>query len=398
MRLPNKTAGGEDLRAWSLAKLISSTPDVAQCLADCLLLDRTKGDDLAAVRALAQSVHGDVTRLHTILCERITRGASTIADVLATLLLAFASAGSAPSELQSKFSHAGAYELKHLDLAAYFGGLERRIGAPAPGSMEMVLQAMEHEHVRMPPESDETFHTQNYAVTTCSATEWKFVVEPLSPPPGGWPTETKNAEVPSGGGTRSICRTPLNVEALQAKVEEVNRTLSTLNEPTVIWPEAVGGRLYTGPLFFKYNAVLRGLDSDVGFLRALMLQFCSPRAVHAGYVDGSLTYDEAKRHLNKYTTTLHVINSLIVKVGKTTKASKVYRGVSGGVLPESFWTPNELGIMGGVEPGFMSTTLEREVAVGYAGNSPERGGIVLEIQQGMTSRGADISWLSQVRL
>ena len=78
-----------------------------------------------------------------------------------------------------------------------------------------------------------------------------------------------------------------------------------------------------------------------------------------------------------------------------TRATKVYRGVSGGVLPDSFWRPDALGIVGGVEAGFMSTTLEREVAVGYAGNRPERGGIVLEIQQGMTSRGADIAWLSQ---
>ena len=82
---------------------------------------------------------------------------------------------------------------------------------------------------------------------------------------------------------------------------------------------------------------------------------------------------QAKKSLNKYTTTLHAVNSSIIKVhahapglpdlrhivlpqicsrasrvipplcvrvkqlGKLTKATKVYRGVSGMALPEQFW-------------------------------------------------------------
>ena len=65
-------------------------------------------------------------------------------------------------------------------------------------------------------------------------------------------------------------------------------------------------------------------------------------------------------------------------------------------LPEEFWEPNEFGVKGGVESAFMSTTLEREVAMGYAaGDRRSRMGIVIEVQQGMVNRGADISWLSQ---
>ena len=37
---------------------------------------------------------------------------------------------------------------------------------------------------------------------------------------------------------------------------------------------------------------------------------------------------------NKYTTTLHSINSAIVKLGKLTKVTKVYRGLSGKGLPK----------------------------------------------------------------
>ena len=34
---------------------------------------------------------------------------------------------------------------------------------------------------------------------------------------------------------------------------------------------------------------------------------------------------------------MHAINSVIVKSSKLTKAAKVYRGVAGGRLPDSFW-------------------------------------------------------------
>ena len=45
----------------------------------------------------------------------------------------------------------------------------------------------------------------------------------------------------------------------------------------------------------------------------------------------------------------------------------------------------------------MSTTQACHVAMGYA-EGDSRTGIVIEVQQGMVNRGADISWLSQVRL
>ena len=106
-----------------------------------------------------------------------------------------------------------------------------------------------------------------------------------------------------------------------------------------------------------------------------------------------MAWATAREELNRYTTTLHTINSSIVKLGKLTVATKVYRGIGGMALPAAFWTPNEYGVMGGVESAFMSTTLNKAVAVGYAAG---RGtGIVFEIQQGMVDRGADISWLSQ---
>ena len=121
-------------------------------------------------------------------------------------------------------------------------------------------------------------------------------------------------------------------------------------------------------------------------------------------------------------TTLHCINSAIVKLGRLSKPTTVYRGLSGSVLPPQFWkgTGN-----GGVEFAFMSTTSDREVAMGYArgrrearvcgrrGSSlapwrqrapdprrvpPAQAATVMEIQMGMIDRGADLSWCSQCEL
>ena len=158
-------------------------------------------------------------------------------------------------------------------------------------------------------------------------------------------------------------------------------------------------------MFVKYNGVLRGLQSESFFLRNTMVTLCCPKHVSDAYMgtakvfeqptDGTLSFEQAKKNLNKYTTTLHAINSAIVKLGKLTVATKVYRGIAGMKLPDEFWQANDYDVKGGVEPAFMSTTLEENVAMGYAAGDGSKMGIVLEIRQGMVNRGANISWLSQ---
>ena len=96
-----------------------------------------------------------------------------------------------------------------------------------------------------------------------------------------------------------------------------------------------------------------------------------------------------------FVTSLHAINSGIIKLSKLTPACTVYRGVAGGVLPEQFWTPNDHGVMGGIELGFMSTTTSREVALMYMQQSGKAAKMVFEIRMGMIDRGADVSLLSQ---
>jgi len=98
---------------------------------------------------------------------------------------------------------------------------------------------------------------------------------------------------------------------------------------------------------------------------------------------------------NTYVTTLHVLNSCIVKLSKLKClcTRRVYRGVSRGGLPDIFWKADKYGVRGGVEPAFMSTTTDRDVAMMYAHQSG--GGLLMEFEQTMFSRGADLKWLSQ---
>ena len=124
----------------------------------------------------------------------------------------------------------------------------------------------------------------------------------------------------------------------------------------------------TAQMYLKYNAVLRGLQ----------FEFARP------------AYDALCKG-NRYATTLHSINSAIIKLSKLTEAGKVYRGVNGGVLPEGCRRKNSYGVRGGVEGGFMSTTLDRGTALFYAkgGADKSKGGpaLVFETQMGMVDRG-----------
>ena len=124
-----------------------------------------------------------------------------------------------------------------------------------------------------------------------------------------------------------------------------------------------------GPQFQKYNLVCRASIEE------------APQFMKADF--------DASCKGNYYRTTLHSLNSTVVKCSKLTKATKVYRGSARGVVPSSFWEADKDGVRGGVEAGFMSTRRSREVAIGYAatGNTP----MVFEMAQGMINRGAELS-------
>ena len=225
-------------------------------------------------------------------------------------------------------------------------------------------------------------------VKTTSATEWLFVVDPsterlqrMGIPE--WPIEQallqeqQAAQQPlqslhaAGVAVKRHLkggRVPRALEAFDGERLRIDSELAACDVAPLLTAELIGARLYTGPCFAKYNAVLRQ---------------------HAGCVADF----EALCRGNTYTCTLHACNSALIKLSKLSAATTVYRGLGGAVPPEAFFTPDEKGICGGVEFAFLSTTAERSVAIQYA----SRGGAstVVELSQGLTDRGADLSWCSQ---
>ena len=275
------------------------------------------------------------------------------------------------------------FDMKFGELSTFFDGLEQMIGLPAAGFLKKVMR---DEHCDR-DDSDSHFETMNYHLKTTSHIEWWFVADPArgreelnkidcygngtwdgsKQPLGPWPSE--------GGTMRSYMRRkPQPLEDFEALVRAVNMKLQEEGYKPLLEVEFIGARLYTGPMFRKYNTILRSVGSeDKGMVEKM----------------------KALVKANRYTTTVHVINSCIVKLGHLMKAHKVYRGISGARLPREFTTRSEKsGVRGGIEFGFSSTTLDKEVALTYAGKRG-LGGIVYEIQMGMIDRGADISWLSQ---
>ena len=94
----------------------------------------------------------------------------------------------------------------------------------------------------------------------------------------------------------------------------------------------------------QYNGVLRGMGGKVDSLVETFDQLCMGNKYARHLPAPSLRISPRTTSgdpLRRYATTLHVINSAIVKLSKLTPVDTVYRGVSGGVLPDEFWKPNE---------------------------------------------------------
>ena len=81
-----------------------------------------------------------------------------------------------------------------------------------------------------------------------------------------------------------------------------------------------------------------------------------------------------------FVTTLHVLNSAIIKLGRVQPAERVCRGNQGGVLPAEFWVPNNDNIRGAIELGFMSTTTDRAIAEKYSTENADKSSMIFEIQ------------------
>jgi hypothetical protein len=318
------------------------------------------------------------------------------------------------------------------------------VGTPNP----QIEAGLRDEHTKRHLDSDRIFVASNYKIQTMALVEWWFVADPLAidgivrkeSGPGAektcdaeamarlrmtederqrlhdslrllngdkgtktgsgkfvsWPREdraslkasSKDAQPRAPSAPLSYLKKGVGVVCAK------NRELRSLKSEELHVSELVAARLYTGPMFAKYNAVLRGLRLE--FARGTFLELCGADGTYDKWERGELTFREAAgRECNLYPTTLLAINSAILKLSKLTPAQLVYRGVGDRTLPREFTTPNQYNVRGGVECAFMSATPDKNVALGYAQGRNTKTGIIFEMQQGMVDRGADISFLSQ---
>ena len=289
--------------------------------------------------------------------------------------------------LSSKFANeGGTFQMAFGSLSMFFGGLEGLIGPPkmVEGSLR---KAIRMEHCGM-PDSKLPFDTSNGMQGVTSEKELEFVVEPIV-------EEGRYAE--RGGGFRDNhpewCRKPIPLSEFEAKMAEMNQKLTANEHTKMVIEELIGGRLYTGPMYEKLNAVLRFHSGERQHSSMESVPFLQKKCETLGLGNwkeedgGVVWYWE-----NNYATTIHAVNSCVLKLSKLTRACKVWRGFTGATLPPSFFEANEEGVRGGIEYGFSSTTVDQAQALHYAAG---KASTVFEMEMGMIDRGADFSWLSQ---
>eukprot|EP00282_Hemiselmis_andersenii_P021362 CAMPEP_0172023288 /NCGR_PEP_ID=MMETSP1041-20130122/14714_1 /TAXON_ID=464988 /ORGANISM="Hemiselmis andersenii, Strain CCMP439" /LENGTH=897 /DNA_ID=CAMNT_0012678767 /DNA_START=1 /DNA_END=2691 /DNA_ORIENTATION=+ len=256
-------------------------------------------------------------------------------DLITTTQLRLRAKSAGKKNGNGKFA-VGAKTAKFGKLDDFHKGIEF-LGLPVPNIME----GMKAEHCDR-ADSNVNFNPGNYDTETCSAAEWAVV------------TNEEKGRAASGGQR--------DVKPLAKLMALTEVKTSGLTEE-----EVLALQLYTGPMYYKYNTVLRQFPEEV----------------------------LKKMHGNKYTTTIHCVVSGIIKLAKAMKLPedrKVYRGLGGLELPDEFLKADQHGVRGGCEFAMMSTTLDRTVALQYAGEDVPT---IFEISVGGIDRGASVMFLSQ---
>jgi hypothetical protein len=244
--------------------------------------------------------------------------------------------------LNGKFSAAeGSFTFTYGGMDMYHAGLEGLIGLPAPD----IERKMEWEHTES-WYAQEAFDCWYIDGGTTAKTEYDYVNSPA-------------IEASCMNGLRDAKHDGWTLQHfMDDKADLIKKAGLQLAEVMAL-------RLYTGPMYLWYNNVLRFCKSATDPAR--LKHIVTWKENHAT--------DEPP-----FVTTLHILNSAILKLSKVQPAQTVYRGNQGGVLPKEFWEPNEDNIRGGIELGFMSTTTERAVAVKYSTGNKDKSSMIFEIQ------------------
>jgi hypothetical protein len=250
-----------------------------------------------------------------------------------------------------------------------------------------VGEAMRREHCEVHSgfgASDVELVSDNYSVRFTPRGEYDFVAIGNQALPAGY--DPDGAKLPDRAPIRIASLLAQAFPRIRASMVKLDCDMSVLTQDAwdalqITQEELIALRLYTGPMFKVYNTILRAMATG---------------GIIPSYMTGG-----GQNVRGYYTTTLHAINSGVIKLSRLQPAAVVYRGIKGMKLPKAFAVTNAHNFRGGVEYGFLSTTLDKEVALQYArggDNSGKRNktpGLLFEIRMGMVDRGALLSWLSQ---
>jgi ankyrin repeat protein len=235
------------------------------------------------------------------------------------------------------------YKMACGTIADFHKGLTGRVGMPHLD----FKNAMRQEHCERAG-CDVQFTTGNYKITTTPRQEWQYIVG--------------NVPCPDMGHKR--CLVPIS-ELLQ---------LDSCKTANLCEEEVIAIVLYTGPMFQIYNTILRRYPAE--------------------------KFELFEKGNNQFSTTIFVLVSAVQKLSRCTRiplGTQLYRGLGGKVdLPDIFFQIDDKGCSGYAEWGFLSTTSDRDVALGYSGVKERRPkAMVMEIETSSIDRGADISEFSQ---
>mmetsp|Transcript_38330 Transcript_38330/g.120666 ORF Transcript_38330/g.120666 Transcript_38330/m.120666 type:complete len:1644 (-) Transcript_38330:81-5012(-) len=222
-------------------------------------------------------------------------------------------------------------------LGEFYKGLIDKIGLPSP----QLMRAMESEHC-MRGDSQDEFEPGNYDTRTTPCKEWQALTDEAT--------------------RRRLSVPPRRIRSMEDLMKE-----HVVQSANLLPEEVLALQLYSGPMFRKYNTVLRKFpETEVKALKS-----------------------------NNYVTTIFCVVSGIIKLSRVSELSEsrlVFRGLKDLSLPQEFFTEDEYGVRGGIEFAMMSTTRDKSVALQYVGTGTAT---VFEIVYGAVDRGASIGFLSQ---
>ena len=163
------------------------------------------------------------------------------------------------AKLSAKFTgERDTFQMEFASLEKFFNGLDALIGEPKHPFQDY----MKREHCGM-KDSEKAFMTSNGIEGATPTQEWEFVHAPVSgtgyPQRPGWvrscqPLECFERKSEQRTSGRSL-----------SSLEEVNDKLQRQNLTEMGLEELIGGRLYTGPMYEKYNAVLRFFSGKASY-------------------------------------------------------------------------------------------------------------------------------------